>query len=622
MRVRGIVLSLCVAAGLALLVGIYSVVEDPSLEDSSLEGAQVQAAEAGSQPGSGGAPLAGEEKSALDRRAVPSASRATPVSTPSKGSLTVRVVAPDGRGVAGFGVSVAAYGTSHEVLRGRTDEDGEWRAVLAAPAVLDVRLADGSTREVVLARSEDLLERFSCDHTFPLTVVAMDTLGRHLADAEVHYLPPGISSRHEAAVCLGRTQADGTFVLDAASPTGMVAVRVDGCAASAWRFIARPVASDGSARVRFVLQPGGCALRGRVVDERGAAMPGVAIEVVSRAKQLEHVYDGKGIREVWQRVHTETGDDGMFRLFGLPAGQQRVAAQATGMCVAEADVVISEGAEGAVSLVLREGAKVEGTVRDKAGKPVVGARVVANSAMLFGVDAAPILTDDDGHYLLAGVPEGKTRIAVIAPAMLEACHEIDVFAPMTSLDVTLQASHAIKGVVLDEHGVAQEGVRITLLDADSRAPLAVPVMTAADGRFRLEASSAEKYCIACTCPGSCIPNHTQDVAQGATDVDIRIPLAVAASGVLEGRLVCEGIAAPGVALLLEMNEPIRAVGRIGASGGDGNFRVRSLPSGSYAIVARWGMRKGEARRFGQFWVSPGQALEVGALEIPSAKLGK
>lgn len=109
----------------------------------------------------------------------------------------------------------------------------------------------------------------------------------------------------------------------------------------------------------------------------------------------------------------ESGLDGGFERIGLRAGDQRLVARLDGFTADSGLARVRGGETAAVVLRLRDTAsigQVEGTVTDRAtGRALPGARLAVKDG------AAAVVTDDDGHYRLHGIPAGEHWLVASAP---------------------------------------------------------------------------------------------------------------------------------------------------------------------------------------------------------------
>ncbi len=187
-----------------------------------------------------------------------------------------------------------------------------------------------------------------------------------------------------------------------------------------------------------------------------------------------------------------TGDDGAFRVTGIPAGTFWIVAEASGYAVARSrplPLTLGQVVAG-VEIRLAQGRYVAGTVRNQRGEPVPGA------ILTFVPDGGPErvgvvegVSDADGHYR-AGPLAGTVRVRVIAYGHGDVEQALDL-APLPgehgsddrTLDLTLVVADAsLAGAVEDPSGLPIKDARIVVEagPADGRT-----AATGDGGRFTL-----------------------------------------------------------------------------------------------------------------------------------------
>lgn len=180
-----------------------------------------------------------------------------------------------------------------------------------------------------------------------------------------------------------------------------------------------------------------------------------------------------------------TGDDGRFRLTGVPAGSYVLFGRAPGHPVARSKrlaVRLGQIVSG-VELRLVDGVHLAGTVRDQHGAPVAGALLalspagVAADEALDAPGALQAVTDGDGRYRV-GPLAGPTTVRVSAFGHADAVAQLDLPAAGDSdtlHDVVLVVADAeLVGVVEDPAGLPVVGARVEIVGgpADGRAATA------------------------------------------------------------------------------------------------------------------------------------------------------
>jgi hypothetical protein len=149
------------------------------------------------------------------------------------------------------------------------------------------------------------------------------------------------------------------------------------------------------------LRPG-IALAGRVVDEGGFPIEGARVAI-----------DPTGVPEGTSGETTLTDGGGRWAL-ALRAGSYRVSARAAGRGVAQVVTRVEAGAPPIELRLVRAEARLEGMVKDDAGRPLARARIVVRAV---GSDAAAgsAVTDAGGHFAVPGLPAGDVRVEIAHP---------------------------------------------------------------------------------------------------------------------------------------------------------------------------------------------------------------
>lgn len=315
--------------------------------------------------------------------------------------------------------------------------------------------------------------------------VVVDGDDRPVAGAIVLVHPPSAAgARGDAAVRLaargeGSRQAvsgsDGRFLVTGLTPgaTADVTVRREGYAAQTLARIDVPPWEP----LRIVLEPS-ARVSGRVVDERGDAVPGAVVTVRAADAVLPVGMDGRLV---------DADASGAFELHDLAAGRLALAAMARGYLTSEA-VLLDLAARSSiddVQLTVRRGASIEGRVVTPSGQPAMAARVslrgpLRPDQMLEREVAGFAQTDGEGRYRLEGVSPGPQTIAASQDGYQSALREVTVQPGPNQFDLRLGEGFSVGGRVTDAGGAPLAGVAVSLMTA---TPGARDEMSAADGAF-------------------------------------------------------------------------------------------------------------------------------------------
>lgn len=265
------------------------------------------------------------------------------------------------------------------------------------------------------------------------------------------------------------TDSDGRYRLTGIPEAAMVAPSASKRGYTEIRF-------GGWDSYTLVLQPGG-SISGRLVDARGAPMPGEWINTFSG-----------GYAEV------KTGDYGSFIIDGVPPGTHDVGARLrNGFHKGITGVVVTEGKVTAIGdfkmprLVTLAGRVLEA----RTGTPVAGARVEASSAKSPGEARDPWISisgraDSRGVYELAVLPGraslgawgGRPGLTSGPPRQVTVGRD-----GLSGVDLKLRSGDMARGIVLDTRGRPAEKVIVQIHTEGSSS--IIQALTDANGEFEL-----------------------------------------------------------------------------------------------------------------------------------------
>ncbi len=344
----------------------------------------------------------------------------------------------------------------------------------------------------------------------------------------------------------------------------------------------------------------GSTVRGRVLDPDGAPVAGAQVSV--QAADLPRMFGPLAamLRGVEPKLSKA---DGTFEIPGPPPGQKaKIVARAAGWLDGSGDeftAAVGQDVEG-VEVRLRRGAVVEGVVRDTEGKPLPAALV----RWIPGDDAnpwstrwtlgraTPVSTDANGRFRAESVEPGKLIVQVKHPRHLSVSRSDVVVedGKSTTLDFQLAAGASITGTVLGPDGRPRAGGRVAIgRDGDWQRPDDAyaaepePVSSDAQGTFRFEGLPPGKFTL--TARGeSAAPSAPAVVEAGASGVTLRLVTAYEISGTVR---YTDGTPAVGARVNVVARQADGTPGDDEAgsdtTGGDGSFRIRELPGGTYDV---------------------------------------
>ncbi len=234
-------------------------------------------------------------------------------------------------------------------------------------------------------------------------------------------------------------------------------VRVGGAEAPVMRFFNRP----GEAVMANRMTPGDWFVRVKAGEYYGAAKvtviggksesvqvqlhPGGTIHGFVRkpdgtpAKRIGVQYDGG---EAWGVHGVPVGDDGQYRLVGVPAGEVELLTHPRGFVPFRKTIVVINGEETRQDIELDAGGRFELRVTDPDGKPLSAVKVgladdqgVPARYWISGQDRAR--TDEDGVLTLTGVPPGSYRLSLHIKDQLWESRQVDIPAGESKLVIEI-----------------------------------------------------------------------------------------------------------------------------------------------------------------------------------------
>ena len=343
-------------------------------------------------------------------------------------------------------------------------------------------------------------------------------------------------------------------------------------------------AGDASAPSDAAVATGAADFRGIVVDERGAALAGVAVTPASDARA--------------RVAPTASGPDGRF---GFATGEREfleVWAQAPGRALRGMTATLEREKENRLVLVPACALRVR-VLDDASGVPVEGAAVrlvtgtMVNGAFRNDLDSPYALeqtTDADGRTTLPG-EGGLSNVLVLpkahAPRLVA---HVNVPPEGRDLEVRVLRGGIVEGRVLAPAGTSVAAAHVRL----EAAPLyRRDVTTGADGRFRFEAVGGEERLW--KEPGQAAATITASAAGFAhAEVDVEEPPKPGETKTIDvtlavGRRVtgvvrtAEGSPAAGARIGLDWasdTEDASAGSKRAVADGEGRFALADLPPGS------------------------------------------
>ncbi len=317
--------------------------------------------------------------------------------------LEGRIQDAQGRAMDGAWLRLRQPEVGGTVHTARSDGQGRYRFFDLAAGTWELAwLEDGAVRErawVELAADEERLLDLDASASGRLRV-ELTRRGLPVPGARVLVRREATADDPAEREREGRTDAQGLCELHHLA-AGAWWVRVHWGSA----LMEQRVLLDDGGEVQLDLEVHEALLRGQVVTPDGQPVPGARLD--ARPTATNHV----------ERIHGFADTQGRFQLTGVPLGTYDLRATADGFPPGRLSGVQAEvpGAVFDVEVVVGRGGDVELTVVDAESRPVVGARVWAESMQGELLLPAAVLTAGRGRARLRGLPEGRVQLRVQAP---------------------------------------------------------------------------------------------------------------------------------------------------------------------------------------------------------------
>lgn len=201
-----------------------------------------------------------------------------------------------------------------------------------------------------------------------------------------------------------------------------------------------------------------------------------AIANISVVDDAQKPIAGATVHEGGDTGPTATTDDqGKAVLKPVRPGWVSVEASAPGFATGSSFTTIgSGGATGQITITLRKGYALSGTVLDDTGKPVAKAKVNPTSAMWgFGTSsgATDVVTDDKGAFQIPALAAGTHTLTAVdgehAPARSTPITIKD--RPVTGVVITMKAGGILAGTVVDVGGKAVPFATVQIIGKGGQA---------------------------------------------------------------------------------------------------------------------------------------------------------
>jgi len=178
---------------------------------------------------------------------------------------------------------------------------------------------------------------------------------------------------------------------------------------------------------------------GQVRSSDGQPLSGVSVSVVETVARRPGMMGG-------DRATTDA--DGQYALTSVPPGQRNFTFNKEGFVVSTKSVDAAAGKESRLDATLDRGRQLTGRVIDDSGQAVGGADIRVE-----GEAVRPVQSDSEGGFTLAGLRDGKVRLAAHRNGYVDAREEVDTVAqPNVTLTLTRGATITgrVSGLTADE----------------------------------------------------------------------------------------------------------------------------------------------------------------------------
>jgi protocatechuate 3,4-dioxygenase beta subunit len=391
----------------------------------------------------------------------------------------------------------------------------------------------------------------------------------------------------QEAPATATTDGEGRFeVRDLGPGRYDLEVQAEGFAATTIRGVEIPAGGGQSELGTVILEPG-VSLAGQVVDEDGAPLEGASVGASpARGMGLPFPLGGRAVEGV------ETDAEGRFLLQDLKAGESIDLGVGLEGYLGRSLPGVAVPREAPLEIVLETAAQIAGQVVNEKDEPVPNAVVLlSQQGSAFRGGQQHERTGEDGTFLFGTVEPGSYTLMARQRGALpseERTLAVTKGQAVSAVTLVLRRGATVEGQVFSNDGNPVHGARVGSVQSSSMNPmnpmasLFVSAETDGDGHYRLEGVPPGSLSLEANHPGHSRAVRDLEVRPGTNRLDFTLESGTEVAGRVVTALG-EPIAGAAVQL---MGMSGRFGGPEAVTGGDGVFRIPSVPSGSYRAVAR------------------------------------
>jgi hypothetical protein len=555
--------------------------------------------------GSGSAPPSSAARGELGRRAqvaaTPGRSAAIRGGVPSTSDvaggmrLEGQVVGHDGSGAGGAKVVLSTTPPTEIVA----EADGSFAFERLASRTYAVTAIAGA-----LIGGPVIVQLASASEPVVVRLAPGAALAVHVVDDRGKPVAPAIVALVDTTARTIATDDAGVAVIRPLR-AGPVAILVSAAGYATTEAIA--AASPGGTEITIALHEG-YPVSGRVIDERGEPIAGAEISVARASAGA-----GAGGARV------ETSATGGFTVAALAAGTHTLQARDDEHApAASPPITVADRAITGVEITMTAGAVVAGVVvaTDRSPVPSGTVRLVGRGSGTTVVRETS--TDAQGRFEVRGLPRATMHAQAESGRATASARELDLAAHpiLRDVELVLDATGAISGVVVDPDGTPMSEVQITAypttedVSASGRAaPVASSsITTDGTGGFALRGLRTGAYRLFVTGELFGLRNAAQGVS--AATGDDRVRIALVAAGRLRGMVRC---ARTGRA---PARGSVQLAGLLPVPVHDGRFETMDLTPGRFEAVFR---ADGCAELKRDVAIEAGKTTDLGTIDLSGGR---